>query len=135
MTTASPQVASPADDRPALRPPRIWPGLVLVAIYWIAWTTVTLFFAGTFTQFLTVFWTPMVVGAGAFVWWLFFSRLPWTYRLWGLAWTILGGVAAYYLVDKSMKMGVLMYALPVALTAAVLTLATVARSAMLPSHL
>jgi outer membrane protein assembly factor BamB len=115
--------------------PRLWPGLVLVAIYWIAWGTVTLFFPGTFTQFLTVFWTPMLVGAGVFVWWLLFSRLPWSYRLWGLAWLILGGLAAYALVDRSMKMGVLMYALPVALTAAVLTLATVGRSATLPAYL
>jgi outer membrane protein assembly factor BamB len=119
----------------APREPRLWPGLVLVAIYWIAWGIVTLFMAGTFTQFLTVFWTPMLVGAGILVWWLFFSRLPWGYRVWGLAWLVLGGLAAYALVDKSMKMGVLMYALPVALSASVLTLAAVGRRPTLPAFL
>jgi len=138
--TAADSIALPPNttetsSQPVRHEPRLWPGLILVAIYWIAWGTVTLFFAGTFTQFLTIFWTPMLVGAGVALWWLFFSRLPWSYRLWGLAWLILGGLGAYGLADKSMKFGLLMYALPVALTATVLTLATVGRSPTLTAYL
>jgi outer membrane protein assembly factor BamB len=53
------------------------------------------------------------------VWWLAFSRLPFRARLFGVACVILGGVTARLLADKSMGMGLLMYGMPVVLTAAV----------------
>jgi outer membrane protein assembly factor BamB len=113
----SPSAATP--PRPA---PRLWPALALVAAYWVAFATVNVFFPATFTQFLTMFWSPQVLAPAILVWWLFFSRQPWADRLWGVAWLILGGILATLLAHKSMMMGMIMYAAPVAITAVVLTL-------------
>jgi outer membrane protein assembly factor BamB len=113
---------TPVTSPPHSRPPRLWPAATLVAVYWVAWAIVNVFMAGTFTQFLTLFWTPMGVALGLLVWWLGFSRLPWASRLWGPACLIAGGLVALALCHKSMPFGLLMYALPVALTAVVMAL-------------
>jgi len=89
LSVSTPAPKPAPEQSPANQQPRVWPALVLIAIYWLAWGSVTLFAPGTFTQFLTLFWTPMIIAAGVLVWWLFFSKLPWSYRLWGLAWLIL----------------------------------------------
>jgi len=102
---------------------RLWPAFVFVAAYWAAWAIVTVFYPATFEQFMTLFWSPMILAPLMLVWWLFFSRQAWLERFWGMGCVILAGVSATYLAHKSMMMGMLMYALPVAITAVVLTLA------------
>jgi outer membrane protein assembly factor BamB len=115
-------VAAKAASTATIHPPRLWPALLLIAAYWIAWGTVNLFCPGTFTQFLTIFWSPFVLTIGILVWWLGFSRQPWADRLWGVGCLIAGGIGAYFAVHSSMKMGLIMYATPVAITAVVLCL-------------
>ena len=119
LSIATSMPVTPVKDPPLDRAPRLWPAAVLVAIYWLAWGVVNVFLPGTFSQFLTLFWTPMGVAVGLLVWWLGFSRLPWSSRVWGPACLTIGGLVAVALCHKSMPFGLLMYALPVALTAVV----------------
>ena len=56
--------------------PRLWPAVIIAAAYWIAWAIVTVFYPGTFVQFMVLFWTPMLMSAALAVWWLFFSSCP-----------------------------------------------------------
>src|SRR5262245_27100265 len=129
MTTES--IAATALQKPkaadAARPAtaiRIWPALALIAAYWAGYVFANFIVPGTFTQFLTMFWAPIALVPAILVWWLFFSRQPWRDRLWGVGCLILGGGLATLLCDhKSMMMGMIMYAAPVAITAIILTLA------------
>jgi outer membrane protein assembly factor BamB len=102
---------------------RLWPAFVFVAAYWAAWAFVTVFYPATFQQFMTVFWSPMILAPLVLLWWLGFSRQRWLERFWGVGCVVLAGVGATYLAHTSMMMGMLMYALPVAITAVVLTVA------------
>jgi outer membrane protein assembly factor BamB len=130
MTTDSPYT-SPTDPSPtsAAAPapvpkPRLWPAVALVAAFWIVFAFVTFFGAATlspFVQFLSLFYAPLVLALGIIVWSLFFSRLPWPSRLAFLGLIISGGVGAALLAHPSMAMGMMMSAMPVGITAAVLT--------------
>src|SRR5437868_4266671 len=111
----------PTITSPAVRP-RLWPGVILAAVYWLACSVVYLFFKGTFTQFLTLFWTPFLVAAGTIAWILFFSRLPWVNRFWILGCLLAGGLLAGFAYHKSMMFGLFMSAMPMAITAVVLWL-------------
>ena len=115
--------ASPSVDPAAARPPRLWPAILLVAVFWLLWAVMTVFFSGTFAQFQVSFMSPMALAIGIVFWWLTLSRLPWLARFWGLGWLVVGGVTACSLAHRSMMMGMLMSALPAAITAMVLWLA------------
>lgn len=132
MSTESLNALPKQSSTPVKSPPpakvRLWPAFVFVGAYWAAWAIVTVFYPATFQQFMTLFWSPMILAPLVLVWWLGFSRQPWLERFWGVGCVILAGIGATYLADKSMMMGMLMYALPVAITAVVLTL-TVTRGA------
>jgi outer membrane protein assembly factor BamB len=119
MAPADSTAASPAQSRLA---PRLWPALVLVAAYWVAFAIANLVFPATFQQFMIIFWSPLVLAPCILVWWLFFSRQPWPERLGGVACLAVAGAAATALAHKSMMMGMVMSALPAAITAVVLTL-------------
>jgi outer membrane protein assembly factor BamB len=120
MTTGATEVSTAADvKRRAPVQPRLWPAQFLVAAYWITWLIMKVFFSATMMQFLVMFNAPMVLAAGVLVWWLFFSRLPWVDRLWGIGCVILGGLGAWLLIHGSMGMVLIMNALPVAITAVV----------------
>jgi outer membrane protein assembly factor BamB len=127
MTAAAPAVSSAVPPLAAYASstvkPRLWPALILVAAYWILWAVMTVFYPATFIQFMTLFYSPMVLGLGIVIWWLFFSRLPVFARLWALTCLFVGAAISYSLAHKSMNwMGLLMYALPLALTFEVLWL-------------
>jgi outer membrane protein assembly factor BamB len=110
------------------RKPRLWPAIALVAAYWLVVgfmklvTIKTLFPEDVFTQlvhFLVAFYSPMLLAVGILIWWLGFSRLPWSERLIGLGLLIGGGILARLVADKSMAFGLLMNGIPAAITAAV----------------
>jgi outer membrane protein assembly factor BamB len=128
MVAESPSVA-PAENAilsPVVRPapkPRLWPGLVLIGLYWLACAVVYTFFSGTFTQFMTIFWSPILLAAGVLIWLAFLSRLPWRQRCWILGCLVVGGALAWLTYHKSMAFGLLMTALPMAITAVVLLMA------------
>ena len=124
-STVSPPTINPA---PPPAPPRLWPALALVAAFWALFVFVTFFGAATlspFVQFLTLFYAPLALALGTIVWSLFFIRLPWRGRLAFLGLIIAGGIAAALLAHSSMAMGIMMSAMPVGITAAVLTLLVV----------
>jgi outer membrane protein assembly factor BamB len=132
MTDATdPNLANNSSDRK----PRLWPAIALVAAYWLVVgfmklvTIKTLFPEDVFTQlvhFLVAFYSPMLLALGMLIWWLGFSRLPWSERLIGLGLLIGGGILARLIADKSMAFGLLMNGIPVAITAVVaaMTVAT-----------
>jgi len=107
-----------------VRPPRLWPAVALVAGYWAVIGIAHLLVPTVISQlqhFLTIFYSPFILALGIIVWWLFFSRLPWADRLFGLGLLIAGGIAAKFLSHKSMGFSLLLDAIPIAITAVVLT--------------
>jgi hypothetical protein len=82
--SATPASQSSQPDKaqfPSGQPPRLWPAVLLIGVYWALWGAATLFVPGTSQQFLAIFWTPMLVAVGLLVWWFAFSRLPWPARI------------------------------------------------------
>src|SRR4029450_7303334 len=60
------------------KPLRVWPGVVLVVVQWIAWLVVPFFFP----QFiLQAFMITAGCALGVILWWLIFSRARWYERL------------------------------------------------------
>jgi outer membrane protein assembly factor BamB len=115
--------AAKAVDRPrVVRGVRLWPAIMLVTAYWLTVLVMNVFYSATFMQFLAMFYSPMALALGMLIWWLGFSRQPWVERFWGVGSVVLVGIAATLLGHDSMRMGMLMYALPAAVTVVVLTL-------------
>jgi outer membrane protein assembly factor BamB len=131
---ASPHTATPlppAYAPPAERRPRLWPGVVLVALYWAVLKLPGFIDAEPMTQFMIVFFGSMAVPALFALWWLFFSRVRWADRFLGLLACALVGGASFFLSHPSFQktgmFGPLFYVLPVVTTGWVLWL-FVARS-------
>ncbi len=97
--------------------PRLWPGVVLVVLQWLAIKGPGWFELAPMTQFYGMMFGPMLGAAAIVIWWLFFSRVPWTARLFALGAFAAVGVGAFFLAHPSYKMGMTMMALPVATTA------------------
>jgi outer membrane protein assembly factor BamB len=57
--------------------PRIWPGVLIVVLMWLLITIPGWLSPGSMTQFLAIFWGPMLALLAGGVWFVFFSRLPW----------------------------------------------------------
>jgi outer membrane protein assembly factor BamB len=131
------QPASSAASTDLLRSPRLVTIVALLGGYWLliaaAKALASQEVLSQLTLFLTLFYAPFALAAAAIVWWLFFSRQKWAERLMGLALLAGGGFAALGLAHKSMMFGLLMDALPVAITAVVLTV-VVTRLAPEPSR-
>ncbi len=104
--------------RPAAPRPRLWPAVVIVALLWLGITLPSLIAPATFAQFMAMFWGPILGTAAIVAWWMFASRIPWADRGLGLIAFIAAGAAAYSGFHESFNLfGVVIYALPVVLTA------------------
>jgi outer membrane protein assembly factor BamB len=98
------------------KPIRFWPGVVIAIVLVVA-----RYIAPRLVSDVELFGLPFVVAAmfaalaltlAIVVWWLFFSRVPWTERLSALALAVLGFVGTLRLVDISIagaSMGAWMY--------------------------
>jgi outer membrane protein assembly factor BamB len=119
-------LAAAAQSPPAARRPRLWPGIVLVALYWAVLKLPGFIDAEPMTQFMIVFFGSMAVPALFAVWWLFFSRVRWADRFFGLLACAAVGAAAFFLSHPSFQktglFGPLFYSLPVVMTGWVLWL-------------
>ena len=63
---------------PAQKPLRVWPGVVLVVVQWIAWLVVPFFFPQYILQAIMV---TAACALGVILWWLIFSRARWYERV------------------------------------------------------
>jgi outer membrane protein assembly factor BamB len=135
MSDITSQISPPAPEAevtPVLAPPprpsverrlRIWPAVVIVALEWLLITVPGWLVPGTFTQFLLMFYAPIVAFLGLLIWWLAASRLRWWDRLLGVVACLALASAAYPLWHpKSGLFALIIYALPVLTTAWVLWL-------------
>jgi outer membrane protein assembly factor BamB len=119
MTTGSP-------DRAARASLRIWPGVVIVALLWFFRFGLMAVWPGTIMVSMmgAAVWT-----LGFLVWWLFFSRAPWSDRWGGLILAAAALAATPLLLHKSFGSPLFhMYAVPFVCLALVAALAVTRRS-------
>jgi len=69
------QPISRTDKPTSQRPLRLWPGIALVALQWLLWFVVPIFSRDT--GIIAVL-GGAACGLAVVVWWLFFSRAPWS---------------------------------------------------------
>ena len=125
--TAEPQLepasAAPAPATPSFPRLRLWPGLVFVALQWLALIGPKWFDAEPMIQMYGMMLGPLVGLIGVLLWWLFASRIRWKERLLGLAAFVATGAIAYLFFHPSFDlMGVFFMTLPVVTTAIVIWL-------------
>jgi len=108
---SDPQTAAPS----ARQPLRLWPGVVAAVLLCVLRFVIPLFLPGA----TAIGMLGALAGALAIlVWWLFFSRAPWTERLGGLALAIVALAVTSRLIHVSIATGMmgmmfLVYAIPV----------------------
>ena len=102
--------AAQTDEPTPRKPLRLWPGVAAVALLWLARFVVPAvvpeailfgFFGGAFFALIVL------------VWWLFFSRAPWSERLGALVLMVLGLLATSRLVHESIANGMMGMMLPI----------------------
>jgi outer membrane protein assembly factor BamB len=103
-------------DVPAPRKPlRLWPGVVAVVLQWLVW-----FVVPTVVPDAMMFGMigGVVCGLAVVLWWLFFSRAPWSERIVAIVLMIVAVFATKFIVHPSIAnagMGMMMfiYSIPV----------------------
>ncbi len=96
--------------------PRWLPGMFCVVLYWLVVQSVQRFGDSNFLIFMTQFIGPLVTALLFFIAWLGFSRRSWSERGFGMAMFIVTGALAAGLAHSTMKVGLILYALPTLLT-------------------
>jgi outer membrane protein assembly factor BamB len=136
-TATTKDLELPADTplAPPARGARLWPAVLLVALYWIGRYGVVAVAAGQFTHVMYLFWAPLWVGLLLLIWLLGFSRLTWLDRGWVVLSLALGAAVTALLVHRSMTLGLYMYALPMAMTALVIWLVVTKAVSTWPNRL
>jgi outer membrane protein assembly factor BamB len=125
LTGARPGETPSAGRAAAVIRPRLWPALVILAVQWAAKLVAERFFAGEPAWFFAVVWGPMVGAGLVLLLWMFASRVPWRDRFLVLLVVLVGGAAVLFTDPIGPDIGgfkVVLYALPVALTAGTLWL-------------
>jgi outer membrane protein assembly factor BamB len=120
------EAAAPVREETAVRP-RLWPGVMLVALLWAVISLPERLpgVQGTPLQFAIMFMGAIGVGVLIGLWWLFFSRVHWTDRVLIPLFIATSGFAAVALADKTfilMGYGPVVRGMPLAVTALVLWL-------------
>jgi outer membrane protein assembly factor BamB len=116
MTTAQTDAPTPR------KPFRLWPGVSLVILQWLAWFVVPFFLPDTHLYGLL---GGVLCALGILVWWMFFSRAPWVERVGALVLMVVAPIGTKVIVHKSIAgggMGMLLFILVIP----VLSLALVA---------
>ena len=115
-------MATKIDERTPRKPLRLWPGVVAVVMLWFARFVLPVIVPET-----TFFGVLAGVFGGLIVllWWLFFSRAPWSDRLGALVLMVVGLLATSRLVHESIANGMMgmmltIFAIPVLSLALVL---------------
>lgn len=100
-----------------LRRARLWPGVVLTAIFWGLNEGLKYFSPGTPVQVNVLFFGPFVLAALFLIWWLFLSRLSWREKVIPLAVLLIAAAITTAVAHKSMPFMLMLIGLPAALTA------------------
>src|SRR5205823_703512 len=116
MTTA------PTAERAGPKPLRLWPGVLAVALQWLAWLALP----AAVPEATVYGMVGGILGGGLAVllWWLFFSRAPWAERVGALALMAAALFATSRVVHPSIANGAMGMMLPI-LAVPVLSLALV----------
>jgi outer membrane protein assembly factor BamB len=107
------------------KPLRLWPGVVAVAMQWFVWLVVPIVLPGAGGIAIL---GGLAGGLAVVVWWLFFSRAPWTERLGAIVLMVAAVFATYPIVHESIANGFMGMMLPV-VSIPLLSLALVASAA------
>ena len=91
-------------DSASRKPLRLWPGVAIVALQFIALYVPGYFAPSTPAMVFGMIGSFTVGALLLFIWWLFFSRARWRDRLGGIALLIVVHAAAFFLADTSAKM-------------------------------
>jgi outer membrane protein assembly factor BamB len=92
-------------EPPATRkPPRLWPGILLVAVQWLGWYAVPALLPDARVAGVLV---GLLCSVLLVVWWLFFSRASWPERLGALALIALVVAAVRPLLHESIRGGMM----------------------------
>ncbi len=103
-------------DAPAPRKPfRLWPGVVAVVLQWLVWFGIPIVAPDTMMFGMI---GGLVCGLAVLVWWLFFSRAPWSERIGAIVLMVVAVFATKPIVHQSIAnagMGMMMfiYSIPV----------------------
>lgn len=96
---------------PALRKPlRLWPGVVLVVVQWLLRFGLPVVLPEA-TPIGVI--AALVGGVGIVVWWLFFSRAPWSERLGGIGLMVAAMVGTWFLLHESIQGGAMGMLFPI----------------------
>src|SRR5262249_4885980 len=94
----------------ARKPMRLWPGILIVTVQWFAFIALPRLVPEA--AFYGIVGGVFGGGLATLLWWLFFSRAPWSERLAAIAVMPLAVFGTSYIIDKSIltgAMGMLFY--------------------------
>src|SRR5262245_15426645 len=106
---------------PPQKPLRLWPGVAVVVMQWLIRFGAPLF-APEATMFAIL--GGLVCGLAVVLWWLFFSRAPWSERLGAIVLMVVAVFATSRIIHESIANGMMGMMLPI-LAIPVLSLALV----------
>jgi len=86
------------------KPLRLWPGVLIVVLQWIFWLVVPIL-APEAVIFAML--GALACGLAVVVWWLFFSRAPWSERVGAIVLMVVAVVATKRLVHQSIANGMM----------------------------
>src|SRR5688572_974264 len=118
-------VLAQSDQSTPQKPLRLWPGVVAVVLQWLVFLVVPLIMPGAGG---TAILGGVIGGLAVLVWWLFFSRAPWSERVGAIVLMVVAVMATKFLVHESIANGLMGRMLPV-FSIPVLSLALVASAA------
>jgi outer membrane protein assembly factor BamB len=96
---------------------RLWPGVIIVTLLWLATTVPGWLAPATMIQFYGMFFGPMAAALLFVVWWLFASRIRWRDRFLVLLACAAVGAATWPFRHSSLSIfGLLIFALPIVMT-------------------
>ncbi|MEW5980551.1 MAG: PQQ-binding-like beta-propeller repeat protein [Acidobacteriota bacterium] len=110
-----------AEESTTRKPLRLWPGVAAVVLQWLVRFVVPMFRPDA-AAFAII--GGIVGGLVVVLWWLFFSRAPWSERLGALVLMVAGLFGTSYLVHESIANGMMGMLLPI-LAVPILSLALV----------
>jgi outer membrane protein assembly factor BamB len=132
------QTEYPAESlpRPARKPPRLWPALALLLLFWTAEFLIRSLDMPYFYRFLSSMAVPALLILSYFIWWWASRRIPILDRLYGFALIVGSTALAIWLCHPSLGwFGMLSIGLPVVLTVWTLWLLLVKKTALSWSRL